>query len=236
MGCQAAGIRRLVLASGSPRRHQLLSLVGLPFVIRAAGVDEEPLDGEPPREMVLRVAQTKARAVAGVRSDELVIAADTTVALDGRSLGKPADPSDAEHMLRALRGRPHTVFTGVVVWHPASRRIALELGESSVWMRDYSDEEIARYVESGDPLDKAGAYAIQHPRFDPVSHVDGCWLNVMGLPLCHLGRALAACGATVPAGLPGSCRAFCQRECAAGVEILNRVGVAPARSPSASAR
>lgn len=222
MGCQAAVIRRLVLASGSPRRQQLLSLVGLPFVIKAAGVDEDPLADELPRELVLRVAQAKARAVGDARIDELVIAADTTVALDDRSLGKPADAADAARMLRELRGRAHMVYTGVTVWHSASRRMVCELGESRVWMRDYADEEIEHYVASGDPLDKAGAYAIQHPGFDPVSRVEGCWLNVMGLPLCHLGRALEACGVAVPADVPGSCRAFSQRACRVGIEILGR--------------
>ena len=217
MVCQASGIRRLVLASGSPRRQQLLSLLGLPFVIRAAGVVEEPLNGELPREMVLRVAQAKAYAVSDTRIDELVIAADTTVALDDRSLGKPADGADAARMLRELRGRSHTVFTGVVIWHPATRRMASDLGASSVWMRDYTDGEIDRYVESGDPLDKAGAYAIQHPGFDPVARVEGCWLNVMGLPLCHLGRMLAAWSIALPASPPASCRAFSQRDCAVGM-------------------
>lgn len=206
-------IRRLVLASGSPRRRQLLSLLGLPFVIKAAGVDEQPLDGESPIELVTRVSQAKARAVSDVRPDELVVAADTIVVLDGRVLGKPVDPADAVRMLQDLRGRAHLVYSGVSVWHPASDRLVYELAESQVWMRAYSDAEIERYVESGDPMDKAGAYGIQHAGFDPVARVEGCWLSVMGLPLCHLQRALEACGIPVPADVPGSCRAFNQIEC-----------------------
>jgi septum formation protein len=198
----------------------LLSLLGLPFVIQAARVDEEPQDGEPPAEMVLRVAQAKALSATGIRPDDLVVAADTTVALDGRSLGKPADAADAERMLRELRGRSHTVYTGVVIYHLATRRMVCELGESNVWMRQYADAEIGQYVESGDPLDKAGAYAIQHPGFDPVARVEGCWLNVMGLPLCHLARALAVFGLVAPALVPSSCRAFSQRECDVGAVIL----------------
>jgi MAF protein len=220
MACDESGIRRLVLASGSPRRRQLLSLIGIPFVIKAVGVDERPLHGESPTELVLRVSQAKALAVTDVRSDELVIAADTIVVLDGQVLGKPAHSDDAARMLHDLRGRPHLVYSGVSVWHRATRRMVCELGESIVWMRDYGDDEIATYVASGDPLDKAGAYAIQHPEFDPASNVDGCWLNVMGLPLCHLRRALAQFSVSVPANVPGACQAFNQHDCVVSIDIL----------------
>jgi MAF protein len=222
MVCDDSGIRRLILASGSPRRRQLLSLMGIPFVIKAAGVDESPLHGEPPTELVLRVSQAKAFTVNDVRPDELVIAADTVVALDGQVLGKPIDFSEAGQMLHRLRDRLHLVYSGISVWHPASRTMVCELGESVVWMRDYGDDEIAAYVASGDPMDKAGAYAIQHPEFNPVSRVEGCWLNVMGLPLCHLGRALARFGVSMPANVPGTCVAFNQRDCVAFSEILTR--------------
>jgi MAF protein len=207
------GIRRLVLASGSPRRRQLLSLVGIPFIIKAVAVDERPLPGEAPTELVLRVSRDKALAANGVRGDELVVAADTIVVLDGEILGKPNDPDDAVQMLRRLRSRRHMVYTGVAVWHPQSRKMVCELAETEVWMRDYVDSDISAYVKSGDPLDKAGAYAIQHPQFDPVSGVEGCWVNVVGLPLCHLGRALAAFGVRIPTDLPGTCRAFSQHGC-----------------------
>ena len=217
-----SGIRRLILASGSPRRRQLLSLLGMPFVIKAVGVDESPLYNEPPTELVLRVSQVKALSVEEVRADELVLAADTIVVLDGQMLGKPNDPGDASRMLSLLRGRSHTVYSGVTVWHPASRSMVCELAGSEVWMREYDDDEVAAYVTGGDPLDKAGAYAIQHPEFDPVSRVEGCWLNVMGLPLCHLGRALARFGVTVPASVPGACQAFNQRYCGVSSEILRR--------------
>jgi septum formation protein len=220
MASSRSGIRRLILASGSPRRRQLLSLLGLPFVIKASHIDEAQLVGEPPAALVARVSQAKARAVTDVRSDELVVAADTIVVLDGRVLGKPDDAEEAIDMLRNLRGRAHTVLSGVAVWHPDSRRIQRELGESTVWMREYTDDEIATYVASGDPLDKAGAYAIQHPGFDPVSHVEGCSLSVMGLPLCHLGRALREFGVILPARVPGTCTAFNQRECTAWANIL----------------
>jgi MAF protein len=228
LACEDYNVRRLILASGSPRRRQLLSLLGLPFVIKAAGIDETQLDGEPPSEMVLRVSRAKAFAVRDVRADDLVIAADTVVVLDGEVLGKPAGPDDAARertaarMLRDLRSRSHVVYSGVSVWHPASQCMVNELGQSTVWMRDYTDDEIDEYVASGDPLDKAGAYAIQHAGFAPASRVEGCWLNVMGLPLCHLGRALDRFGVAVPASvppayLPATCRAFSQLDCTAQI-------------------
>lgn len=213
------GIRRLVLASGSPRRRQLLSLVGIPFIIKAVAVDESSLEGEAPTELVLRVSQGKALAANGVRADELVVAADTIVVLDGEVLGKPESAEDAVQMLRRLRGRSHIVYTGIAVWHPHSRRMVCELAETAVWMRDYGDDEIASYVASGDPLDKAGAYAIQHPKFDPVSRVEGCRVNVVGLPLCHLGRALSEFGVVVPTDVPGTCRAFSQHACVVFPEL-----------------
>jgi septum formation protein len=217
-----SGIRRLILASSSPRRRQLLSLLGIPFVVKAADVDESRLYGEPPTELVLRVSLMKALAVRDVRPDELVVAADTIVVVDGDILGKPSDPDDARQMLERLRGRSHMVYSGVTVWHPASRRMVSRLGESVVWMRAYTDEEIASYVESRDPMDKAGAYAIQHAHFDPVSELEGCWLNVVGLPLCHLGRALARFGVVTPANVPGTCRAFSQYNCSVSPEILGQ--------------
>ena len=220
MPCDDSGIRRLILASGSPRRRQLLSLLGIPFVTKVAGVDESRLYGEPPTELVLRVSQAKALAIRDARPDELVVAADTIVVLDGDILGKPSDPDDARQMLERLRGRSHMVYSGVTLWHPASRRMVSQLGESSVWMRDYGDDEIATYVESRDPMDKAGAYAIQHAVFDPVSHLEGCWLNVVGLPLCHLGRALARFGVCLPANVPGTCQAFSQHDCSVSSELL----------------
>jgi MAF protein len=198
----------------------LLSLLGIPFVVKAAEVDERQLPRERPEEMVLRLSQAKARAVTDVRVDELVVAADTIVVLDGEVLGKPTGPDDAVRMLLRLRGRVHTVYSGVAVWHKQSGRLVRELGESQVRMRDYSDKELATYVDSGDPLDKAGAYAIQHPEFMPVSGIQGCRLSVMGLPLCHLGRALAQFGVLMPADVVASCAAFEQHECTVYVDII----------------
>ena len=214
-----SGIRRLVLASSSPRRRQLLTLLGIPFGIRAADVDESRLDGESPTDLVVRVSRAKAYALRDVRRDELVVAADTVVVLDGEILGKPQDPDDAISMLRRLRGRSHTVYTGIRGGQPATGSMVTELGSSAVFMRDYSDAEIEAYVASRDPMDKAGAYAIQHHGFSPVSHMEGCWLTVMGLPLCHLGRALQTFGLTVPTSVPGSCRAFTRQLCEVPLDL-----------------
>jgi septum formation protein len=208
-----SGIRRLVLASASPRRRQLLTLLGIPFSTRPVAIDESQLERESPTDLVLRVSRTKANALCDVLRDELVVAADTVVVLDEQILGKPRDPDEARDMLRQLRGRSHVVYTGITVWQPRTWRLVNELASSAVFMRDYSDAEIDAYVATGDPLDKAGAYAIQHQGFAPVARMEGCWLTVMGLPLCHLRRALEAFGLVVPASVPGACRAFTRQAC-----------------------
>ena len=213
---------RLILASASPRRRELFSLLNVPFVAAAADVDEEIEEGESPQEMVCRLSLLKARAVAPSYPGGLIVAADTTVALDGDVLGKPADEAEAVAMLRRLRGREHTVLSGVTVYHPASGRAITELAESAVWMRAYADEEVARYAASGDPLDKAGAYAIQHQNFSPVERIGGCYANVMGLPLCHLARALAQFGVTLTVDVPQACQGFTGHRCLVAGEILRR--------------
>jgi len=203
----------LVLASGSSRRRELLSALGLPFVVAAAEVDEQQRPGEPPAALVQRLSRAKAVAVAARHPDAVIVGADTVVVLDGEVLGKPADAEDAVRMLRALRGRPHLVYSAVTALHVATGRQTTELSESGVWMRDYSDEEIAAYVASGDPLDKAGAYAIQHRDFAPVARIEGCYASVMGLPLGHLARALAGVGVTVPADVAQVCAAATGAAC-----------------------
>jgi septum formation protein len=207
-----------LLASGSPRRRELLSLLGLPFSVVVADVDETDGDGESPPAMVQRLSWAKALAVAVRHTHALVVAADTTVALDGESLGKPADAAEATAMLRALRGRPHQVYSGLTV--AQGGWTLTDLAESDVWMRDYDDEEIARYVASGNPLDKAGAYAVQHAGFHPAKQVEGCFASVMGLPLCHLARALARLGVAVPADVPTACQAHTGFACRVFEEIL----------------
>jgi septum formation protein len=189
----------LVLASNSPRRRELLKLGGWLFESHSAELDESQHSGEAPRDYVLRLAESKARACAAsfkngriISSEEdvIILAADTTV-VDGKAiLGKPKDMADAESMLRQLRGCTHQVYTGVAVVRLSDGNFSTDLCVTDVPMRSYSNEEINTYVATGDPLDKAGAYAIQHPGFHPVETISGCYASVMGLPLCHLTRTL----------------------------------------------
>ncbi|MBI5033050.1 MAG: septum formation protein Maf [Chloroflexi bacterium] len=187
----------IVLASISPRRRELISLFGFAGACQfiSTDVDESVGPGESPEDLVRRLANAKAAIGAQQLPDAIIIAADTVVSIDDTILGKPVDADDAVRMLKFLRNRPHTVFSGLTV-----RRGMQELTQIAttiVHMRDYSDAEIASYVASGDPLDKAAAYAIQHNAFHPVARIEGCHANVMGLPLCHLYRALKAFGVAV---------------------------------------
>jgi MAF protein len=181
----------LVLGSNSPRRRQLLALTGWTFSISAADIDESPHANESPTEYVLRLAETKARAIAA-DADQLVLAADTTVVDRGEILGKPSDESQATAMLTQLRGHAHQVYTGVALHRLRDGLLLKDLCVTDVPMRDYSDDEIRAYVRTGDPLDKAGAYAIQHPQFQPVAldNLTGCYASVMGLPVCHVIRLM----------------------------------------------
>jgi len=188
----------LRLASNSPRRKQLLDLTRIPFSVCPADIDESVLPGELPAQYVLRLAEEKARAVAlkegsGDR-EQVILAADTTVADGDRILGKPGGPVEACEMLRSLRGRAHTVYTGISVASTTSKRQITELCATQVWMRAYSDDEIEVYITSGDPFDKAGAYAIQNEVFRPVERIEGCYPCVMGLPVCQVVEVLGLFG------------------------------------------
>jgi MAF protein len=199
-----------------------LNLSGWTFETRSADIDETPLAGETPEAFVVRLSRDKARAVAasmGGEADAVVIACDTTVVLDGELLNKPADAAGATTMLRRLRGRTHQVLTALTLL--AAGVLETEVVTSPVPMRDYSEDEIASYVASGDPLDKAGAYAIQHPGFQPVARgaFTHCFANVMGLPLCHLLRRLSALGFDSP-GLPQRCQAFIPYDCPIWGDVL----------------
>ncbi len=212
----------MLLASSSPRRRELLALLGLPFDVTSADVDETPLDGESPRDMALRLARAKAQCVAqAAPPGVIVIAADTTGALDDIPLGKPADAADAERMLRALRGRVHQVYTAIILVKAHSDQSVCDLATTDVLMRRYSDEEMYAYIASGDPLDKAAAYAIQHSGFHPVESLNGCLANVMGLPLCHLTRSLRGLNVIVNVDVPAACQQHLGYRCPVYVEILN---------------
>jgi MAF protein len=194
-------LKTLVLASTSPRRRELLAGLGVTFRVEAADVDEAIRAGERPVETARRLALAKARAVAarlGEATDGLVIGADTVVAMGSRVLGKPASPAEATAMLRELRGKTHRVITGVAIVDPATGRSAVGSETTRVRMRHMTDAEIAAYVASGDPFDKAGGYAIQNRAFHPVESIDGCYNNVVGLPLCCLVKVLRAFGVELP--------------------------------------
>jgi nucleoside triphosphate pyrophosphatase len=190
---RTAGPLRLVLASASPRRRDLLSRLGLEFEVRPVNADETPRPGEAPEALALRLA--RAKAVAAARPGEIVIGADTVVAADGELLGKPADAAEAEAMLRRLSGRCHDVWTGVaVVRCDAAGRVAREAVRAcrtEVTFRRLGAEEIAAYAATEEPLDKAGAYAIQGGAAAFVDRVDGDHDNVVGLPLTLVGQLLA---------------------------------------------
>jgi septum formation protein len=204
---------QLVLASTSPRRRELLQALGLPFIIVPAEVDERQQTSASPATLVQSLSQAKAAAVAARYPDAVIVAADTLVVLDDLVLGKPANVEEAARMLRALRGRAHLVYSAVTALAAATGRQATAISESRVWLRNYSEAEIAAYVASGNPLDKAGAYAIQHRHFTPVARIEGCYASVMGLPLGHLAQVLAAVGVAVPVDVAQACQAATGAEC-----------------------
>src|SRR5215208_64784 len=199
----------LVLASASPRRRELLAALGLPFDATAADVDETIPPGEDPARAALRLARAKAEAVAWREWDGLVLGADTVVILDGRSLGKPADPDEAMAMLRALCGRRHTVVTGVALCDSRTGAVRTAAPETAVSMRAYGHDEIAASIAAGTPFDKAGAYAIQDETFAPVERIDGCYCNVVGLPLWTVHQLLREVDAGLPVRRPSEKRAVC---------------------------
>jgi septum formation protein len=185
---------KLVLASGSPRRFELLDRLGLDFEVMAADIDETRLPDEDPAAYVERVARSKAEAVAG--DGLIVVAADTAVVHEGRVIGKPGHPEEARSMLRRLQGDSHEVFTGVAVgWMDERLRLESLVDVSRVTMLPMTEEEIAWYVGTGEPLDKAGSYALQGLGGMFVSKVVGSPSTVVGLPIHLLGRLIAASGA-----------------------------------------
>jgi nucleoside triphosphate pyrophosphatase len=208
----------LVLASASPRRRELLTQAGYAFTVRPAHIPEDPRPGEDPIAYVVRLARAKAEAVyreiasgakapldhAGVTyglkpipftaadRDLVVLGADTTVTIDGQILGKPEGPEDAARMLRMLSGRTHRVMTGIAVVTDGSAEVAAEV--TAVRFLSLSDEEIAGYVATGEPMDKAGAYAIQGRAAKWIPRIEGCYFNVVGLPLALVAAMLESIG------------------------------------------
>ena len=183
----------LILASASPRRREILSgsWAGR-LSVSASGIEEDsPNTGETPADYAVRIAAAKCRAVSGDSAAALVIAGDTIVEMDGVIMGKPSSADEARHMLKALRGRDHSVTTGLAVASPWMAELLVGHETSIVSMRHYSSEDTEAYIASGEPFDKAGGYAVQDVHLAPAERVRGCYLNVVGLPLCRLSRLVA---------------------------------------------
>lgn len=195
-------MNEIILASSSPRRRELLTLVGIPHRVRPADIDENVLPNETPLPHVERLAREKATAVAGTRSageaDTVVLAADTIVVLDGEILGKPRTEAEARATLRRLAGRSHTVHTAVAVVR--SEKIVARVDSVGVTFRDLTDNEIAAYVATGEPMDKAGAYGIQGYGAAIVTRVEGDFFAVMGLGVVAVVELLAEVGWTYSFG------------------------------------
>ena len=218
---------QLYLASNSPRRKELLTLIKWEYNLLPAQVDETPLSDEDGINYVRRISTSKALNARGMTGgDGVILAADTAVIdrrTDGKHviLGKPAGPIEAAEMLHSLRGHFHQVLTAISILNVANSTLLVDYCTTDVPMRNYSEQEIQAYVATGDPLDKAGAYAIQHPGFHPVDKLAGCYANVMGLPLCHLARSLAHLGIEPKVNVPQTCQASLGYECLAYSTILS---------------
>ena len=193
----------LVLASASPRRRELLAQAGFSFEVHPAHIPEDPLPGEDPIAYVTRLAREKAQAVfaqlatnAEAASNLAVLGADTTVTLDKAILGKPEDDDDAARMLRLLSGRTHRVMTGIALVTAEAAQVAAEV--TAVRFLTLRDEEIAAYIATGEPMDKAGAYAIQGLAARWIPRIEGCYFNVVGLPIALVSTLLESCKTLKP--------------------------------------
>jgi septum formation protein len=180
----------LVLASASPRRQELLRNAGIPFVVQPTDVPEIPREGEAPRPCAERLAREKAMDVFRQRPSDLILGADTIVVVDAQILGKPRDASDAARMLRLLSGQSHRVITGVCLAGPQPRAEDIRSEITLVTMNDLSDDDIRSYILTGEPMDKAGAYAIQGIASRWISRIEGDYFNVVGLPVSLVYKML----------------------------------------------
>jgi septum formation protein len=220
----------LLLASNSPRRRELLALGGWMFGVDVSNVDETLLPDEAPGPYVRRLAEEKARAVQSrAHPEQVIIGADTSVVIDGDILGKPGSIHEAHAMLARLRGRTHQVYTGIATLRMRDNTMLSEVVITDVPMRNYSDEEMERYILSGDPMDKAGAYGIQNPYFQPVaqkvpgvqrSGMEGCYASVMGLPLCSLTVLLRQMDVHPRNDVAGNCQSALNYQCPISQAIL----------------
>ena len=192
---------RFILASASPRRIELLSLLGLRFEIMPSNVDEKFIQGEAPRDHVLRLSEEKARIASALHPEAWVIGADTIVIINGDILGKPRMPEEAKEMLGRLSGQIHKVFTGFTVARKSADILVRDAVESSVRFREIPEDEMAWYIKSREPYDKAGGYAVQGMGAFFIKEICGSYTNVMGLPLCEVVDVLKRIGAIDFAGV-----------------------------------
>ena len=212
--------KKLILASGSPRRNELLGLLGVPFTKRPAEINERKRESESPREYVERMASEKGSAHV-IGKDEIVLSADTIVELDGLVIGKPADEHDAWRILKLLRGETHHVFTALSLHLDEGNSVLSDISQTLVTMREYSDSEIKDYISREEYADKAGGYAIQDPLFHPVREIRGCYSNVMGLPLCHMFRLFKQAGISLDVEIAGVCQRYNDITCEVYPSIVN---------------
>ncbi|OGO20166.1 MAG: septum formation protein Maf [Chloroflexi bacterium RBG_16_48_8] len=211
------------LASGSPRRQELLEIAGWRVSIHPVTIEEKPLQDEDPENYAKRLACEKAEKVAN-EDGMIVVGADTIVIHENRILGKPQNKKLAAEMLKELQGKVHRVVTAIALVDRVKERSLVDTCETDVPMRKYSQGEIEAYIASGSPLDKAGAYGIQDGSFRPVDldEMVGCFANVMGLPLCHLARALRRLGIETPERIYERCMAHTKYHCQVYRDILQR--------------
>ena len=212
-----------ILASASPRRRHLLGLTGWGVIVRPVEVDEAPKPGELAEVMARRLALAKMRATVSIQDMHgVILAADTIVADGDQLLGKPVNTNEAQAMLMKLRGRSHCVYTAIALTDVSSNREQIDVCKTIVPMRDYSQDEVATYILSGEPLDKAGSYGIQDNGFRPVvvKMLKDCYTNVMGLPLCHVVRAMHSLGHPSTIDIPAACQISTGFKCTVHHEIL----------------
>lgn len=181
---------KLVLASASPRRQELMEMLGFNFTIVPSKIDEEKYNDLDPVEMVKELARAKAEDVAALVEDTVVIGSDTIVVLDDKVLGKPSDQPEARDMLRRLQNRRHSVYTGIAVWDTFSGQVVVDYDKTDVFMSSITDDDILEYVKTGEPMDKAGAYGIQGVGGIFVEKINGSYFTVMGLPIHKLVKVL----------------------------------------------
>lgn len=190
-------MRKIILASTSPRRKNLLKRLGIAFEVVASDIDEKLNPRLGPRHQVEALALQKAEAVAGKFEDAIIIAADTLVALGDEVMGKPKDENDAKRMLKKLRGRQHSIVTGFVLIDTAAKRTIVKSVETKVWFKKLSPQEIASYIEKDRPFDKAGGYALQDRGVTFVEKIEGDYAGGVGLPLFTLAKELKKLGIEV---------------------------------------